>query len=130
MFRDKRTCEAEFFAADIFADGGRLGELEGGLDVVYAGAFFHLFDLPEQEQIAERVAGLLKAETGVMMLGRNVDGGSYTTTSGGRFVQHDKQSWQALWKEVGRATGSQWDVWVEEREVEGVRQMCFCVTRK
>ncbi|KAK3068548.1 hypothetical protein LTR53_013791 [Teratosphaeriaceae sp. CCFEE 6253] len=142
LFRDRGRNQATFFAADIFAPSPQLDALRGTLDVIYAGAFFHLFDRPQQLQIAHRVVGLLAPRPGSLMLGRQVrqlEPGSYEhlTDSGGWVYRHNEQSWRELWEEVGRETGSTWEVSVDLYEISGgenpadtIRLMHFCVRRK
>ncbi|KAK5122370.1 hypothetical protein LTR85_003954 [Meristemomyces frigidus] len=144
LFLDRETCKATFIAADIFVPNAELDALNGKLSVIYAGAFFHLFDRPEQLHLAKRVATLLSSNPGSMVLGRqvgNVTAGRYehATNEGGWMFRHNEQSWKEMWDEAGRETGTQWEASAELRandrfqksghHAEGSRAMHFCVKR-
>lgn len=144
LFLDRETFKSTFIAADIFEPSPQLEAVNGKVSFVYAGAFFHLFDRPEQLQIAKRMASLLSTQPGSMVLGRqvgNVNPGRYEhkTNSDGFMFRHDEQSWKELWEEAGRETDTKWDVWVElvmrsrfmvpGQNQTGARQMNFCVKR-
>lgn len=149
LFRDRDTCKTEFFASNVFQPDEQRDKLNGTISVIYAGAFFHLFDRPEQIAVAKRVVQLLKPEPGTMVLGRqvgNVEPARYEhrTNSGHHMFRHNAESWQQMWDEVGEETGSKWKCWVELREEQrftrmgrssqnrdpaGVRGMRFAVTR-
>lgn len=144
-----------FLAVDAFAPHGPLDALDGQCDVVHAGAFFHLFGLEKQVQVARRVARLLKQGTGArpMVLGRHVGAvvaGEYehATNEGGVMFRHNVASWKEMWEEVGREMGLEFEVEADLREANvfrvveekggrgdqgrgngGTRQLWFCVTR-
>lgn len=145
LFLDKQRCQARFIAADLFEEPEDLMALSGELSIVYAGAFFHLFDRPQQLAVAKLVTKLLKPEAGSMVLGRQV--GSITpgvyehgTNPTSRMFRHDVQTWRDLWTEAGKDIGVDWEVEVElvdaYRDKQNlnfgdatVRQLRFCVTR-
>ncbi|KAL1965928.1 hypothetical protein VTN77DRAFT_5061 [Rasamsonia byssochlamydoides] len=115
LFLDKDKFKAHFIAADIFDDNSDLvKQLTGKVDIIYTGAFFHLFDLEQQLQIARRVVTLLRDKPGVLILGRqvgNVVPGHYPRRSGdGLRYRHDAASWTKLWEQVGEETGTKWKV--------------------
>ncbi|KAK0752835.1 hypothetical protein B0T18DRAFT_451180, partial [Schizothecium vesticola] len=87
LFRDQGRLKARFIEGDFFEEGV-LGELEGGVDYVYAGAFFHLFGLEEQVRAVKRVVKLLRRGGGVVV-GRQSGGlgpmwGRWRGRGGGR----------------------------------------------
>ena len=144
LFLDREKCKSTFIAANIFEPSPELEALNGTISVVYAGAFFHLFDRPQQLQLAKRIAALVTAQPGSMVLGRqvgNVNPGLYehATNENGKMFRHNEQSWKELWEEAGNETGTKWDVWAELRMTrryaklglnqDGARQMHFCVRR-
>jgi hypothetical protein len=115
LFLDKDTFKAHFIAADVFDDDSDLvKQLSGKIDIIYTGAFFHLFDLEEQEKIAKRVVGLLKDKPNTLILGRqvgNLKPGNYQKQSGqGLRYRHDENTWTKLWDKVGEETGTKWKV--------------------
>lgn len=145
LFLDREKCQAKFIAADLFEEPEELMALSGKLSIIYAGAFFHLFDRPQQLAVAKMVTKLLKPEVGSMVLGRQV--GSVTpgvyehgTNPTSRMFRHDEQTWKDLWAEAGRDVGVEWDVEVElvdaYKDIKNlnfgdstVRQLRFCVRR-
>ncbi|KAK1831501.1 hypothetical protein QBC39DRAFT_382376 [Podospora conica] len=134
LFRDRETLGARFVEADVFDGGSELvRELEGRVDFVYAGAFFHLFGLGEQERAVRAVVRLLRGGGGVVV-GRQSGGvggevGEVEGRAGRSWYRHDLESWRGVWERVGRETGTEWRVegGVEEKEyglegVEGVHE--------
>lgn len=115
LFRDQGSCEARFFAADVLEDGAEMKALDGSVDVVCAGSFFHLFPRPKQVQVAARVTRLLKRDCEAVIVGRQVGSitpGLYThdTNQNGGMYRHDADSWRELWDEVGTAAGVKFEV--------------------
>lgn len=145
LFLDRENCKIKFIAADVFSQPEKLMALSGQISIVYAGAFFHLFDRPQQLHVARLITQLLKPEAGSMLLGRQVGSvkpGVYEhgTNPAGRMFRHDDQSWKDLWDEAGQVMGVNWEVESELRDVyrvhvdhrlgdESVRQLRFCVRR-
>lgn len=119
LFRDKERegGKITWHVADIFDDADPAWRNLGGkLSIVYTGSFFHLFDREEQLTVAKRVVSLLKAEPGVLLLGRQVGSEKAGDFDASGYIgekkrfRHDLQSWGKLWEEVGKATGTKWDV--------------------
>ncbi|EMC91143.1 hypothetical protein BAUCODRAFT_80619 [Baudoinia panamericana UAMH 10762] len=145
LFLDRATCPAHFFPADIFHPTTRaLDALAGRINIVNASSLFHLFPRPDQLRLATRLVALLAPRPGSMVLGRqvaNLTAGHYPdrTHDGGVVYRHNERSWQALWDEVGAATGTRWHAWSElwlppryKNTLcgeDGKRQSRFCVTR-
>src|ERR1700759_3774499 len=55
LFKDSGRLQTTFIAADVFDDSSSLTRLAGQMNIIYTGAFFHLFDLEQQEKIAIRI---------------------------------------------------------------------------
>jgi hypothetical protein len=116
LFRDQDKLRTNFIAADVFDDTSRLMELEGKMDIIYAGALFHLFGLEDQKKIATRIVQLLVPHPGSMVCGQqsgNETPGEYGRkgdTSGRKSFRHNPDSWKELWEHVGEITGSKWEV--------------------
>ena len=55
LFKDQDRLQTTFIAADIFDNTSKLTELEGKINIIYTGAFFHLFGLEEQKKIAAKL---------------------------------------------------------------------------
>ncbi|KAK0702361.1 hypothetical protein B0H67DRAFT_637993 [Lasiosphaeris hirsuta] len=116
LFKDEDRLKTIFIAADAFHETSPLTELAGRMNIVYTGAFFHLFSLEDQEKMALRVLQLLAPKPGSLVIGRqsgSEDAGAFTRsgdTSGRTHFRHNVQSWKELWDRVGKADGSRWSV--------------------
>lgn len=118
LFRDKETLKAKFMAADIFDPSSPLVELEGKIDIIYAGSFLHLFNYEQQVAVCKRIVGLLKGKKGSLVLGRqagNAEAGerAHRTNAAQSMFRHNEESFRKMWAEVGEATGTKWKVDVE-----------------
>lgn len=125
LFRDRDTLKSRFLIGDIFDEttGSTFREFDGKVDIIYAASFFHLFNWEDQVGMTERVVRLLTPVEGSLILGRqrgNVNSGEYEhrTNSKATMFRHNEESWKEMWKQVGKATGSLWDVkvWLEKDE--------------
>lgn len=72
FFRDRDTLKSKFIAADIFDPNSALKELDGKIDILYAGSFLHLFGYEQQLEVSIRIAKLLKEKPGSLLVGRQV----------------------------------------------------------
>jgi SAM-dependent methyltransferase len=123
LFRDSSTLQSTFIAADVFDPSSPLKDLEGRIDILYAGSFLHLFDYEQQVKVCKRIIETLRARKGSVVLGRQV--GSviagekvHRTNEAQSMFRHNEESFRKMWVEVGEATGSKWRVEVEMFEVE------------
>lgn len=125
LFGDRDTLKSKFLIGDIFDEttGSAFRELDGKVDIIYAASFFHLFNWEDQFDMTQRVVRLLKPVEGSLILGRqrgNVISGEYEhrTNEKGTMFRHNCKSWKEMWKQVGKATGTSWDVkvWLEKDE--------------
>lgn len=116
LFLDKEKFPNTFFPSDIFDSNSALNKLDGQIDIVYTGSFFHLFDYADQYKIALRVVELLNPKSGSMLIGRqvgNVNPGDYQREGypgEQKRFRHDGKTWAELWRKVGEETGTKWDV--------------------
>lgn len=114
LFKDKDRLKTTFIAADVFDDSSPLTTLAGRMNIIYTGAFFHLFNLEDQEKIALRIIQLLVPQPGSLITGRqsgNKNPGEYSRSSdknARKHFRHNAQSWTELWDRVGKKTGSKW----------------------
>jgi len=114
LFKDKDRLQTTFLTADVFDDSSPLTNLAAQMNIVFVRAFFHLFNLEDQEKIALRIVQLLVLQPGSLVIGRqsgNENPGEYSRsgdTSGRKHFRHNPQSWQELWDRVGQRTGSRW----------------------
>jgi SAM-dependent methyltransferase len=121
LFKDKDRIETKFVAADVFDDSSPLADWSGRMNIIFTGAFFHLFSLEDQERAAMRVLQLLAPKPGSLLVGHHTGHelpGAYARSgdkSGRKHFRHNPQSWKELWDRVGQNTGSKWDVRAELR---------------
>lgn len=111
LFLDRETLEAHFVEADIFDAEGPLTQLEGKMDFVFIGLFLHLFDLEGQLKACERIVSLMKPQIGCLILGQQI--GSLEPgpmAVGSKMLKHNVESFEIMWKEVEKRTGSKWKV--------------------
>ncbi|KAF2239274.1 hypothetical protein EV356DRAFT_502283 [Viridothelium virens] len=146
LFLDKHKFGATFVLADVFDPNSDLKQLDGTIDIIHAASFFHLFDRDTQIKLAKRVIALLKPQKDSLLFGRQVGkveaGETPANSQPGRLLfRHNVETWAELWKQIGRETGTEWQVdseliptWtsglVKERlEAEGIRQHRFTIRR-
>ena len=117
LFLDRDTLKSTFSTADLFHEPSAdlLEKIGGGVDIVNAASFYHLFNWEQQIHLAKNVIRLLKPVRGAMLLGRQVGSitpGEYPQMKkdGTTTYWHDVGSWERLWKEVGEATKTCWTV--------------------
>lgn len=124
-----------FLAADFLDESGGspLVAWEGGVDIVHASMFLHCFELPTQILACKRIVALLKPRPGSLLVGRS---GGVSLSSGGPREEeargslgqiggvkatnylHDVESFRAMWDQVGRESGTKWEVKVDEEEID------------
>jgi SAM-dependent methyltransferase len=114
LFKDKDRLQTTFIAADVFDDTSELTTLADQMNIIYTGAFFHLFNLEEQEKIALRIVQLLVPQPGSLIIGRqsgSENPGEFSRSgdkNARKHFRHNAQSWKELWDRVGEKTGSKW----------------------
>jgi len=116
LFRDQGTLKSKFLAADIFDPASPLAELDGKIDIIYAGSFLHLFGYDQQVAVCKRMVKLLRDREGSVVLGRqggNLVSGEHAHRRGGTVFRHNAESFRKMWEEVGEATGTKWRVELE-----------------
>jgi hypothetical protein len=116
LFRDKDRLQTTFITADVFDNSSPLTQLAGQMNIIYTGAFFHLFNLEEQEKVAVRIVELLVPRPGSLIIGQhsgNENSGEYSRSGesdGPKHFRHNPQSWKEFWDKVGEKTESRWSV--------------------
>jgi SAM-dependent methyltransferase len=118
LFRDVDTLKAKFLTADIFDTESPLKDLEGTIDVIYAGSFLHLFNYEQQVKACKRIVKLLREKEGSVLLGRqigNLEAGEkvHKTNEAQSMFRHNVKSFKKMWEEVGVMKGTKWKVEVE-----------------
>lgn len=123
-----------FVAADFLDESAAspLRAWEGGADVVHASMFLHCFGLPAQVRACRRIVALLRPRAGSLFVGRS--GGVALAAGGPREEEigqslgpigglketnylHDVESFRGMWEQVGRETGTRWEVKVAEEKI-------------
>jgi hypothetical protein len=59
LFLDKDTLKSKFIAADITDSNSALSELDGRINIIYAGPFLHLFSYADQVGVGRDVSFLI-----------------------------------------------------------------------
>ena len=124
LFQDRDSLLSTFIAADILDDSSssspELRELDGQIDIVFAGSFFHVFDWDAQMRISKRLARLMRSVPGSLVFGHHLGHAAPDTyplgLGAGSVYAHDEGSLQRMWTQVGLETESKWRV---EAELEG-----------
>lgn len=115
LFLDKDKLKSKFIAANIFdPDSDLMKQLTNKVDIVHTSAFFHLFNLEDQLQIAKRVINLVRPRPGSLVIGRqvgNINPSSIARRSGsGTRYRHDDASWIKMWEQASQETGTSWKI--------------------
>ncbi|KAI1501345.1 hypothetical protein F5X99DRAFT_382958 [Biscogniauxia marginata] len=129
LFRDKGKLKATLIVGDLLKHGEvgvqdeGLGALDGRMSIVHATSFFHLFAWEDQLRAATRIVRFLDpGDPDVMIFGRHVGTtipGERKGPDGDRRYLHDKETWQKLWDDVGKLTGTSWRAVMEPLEKQG-----------
>lgn len=119
LFRDRDRFRATLLTGDVLAapgsaGSGNLDTLVGKMDVVFASSFLHLWDWADIKAVATRLVAFTSREAGAVVLGRQL--GSLTAgsrsmpTHGVSNYRYNVQSMREFWGEVGKETGTRWEV--------------------
>lgn len=151
LFMDRGQFAARFVAGDVLAGAESLAPLRGQFNMVHTSSFFHLFGWDEQVRLGEAVAAFLRPGVpGCMIFGRQSatvealpvarwreqQDAAEAAGNARRPYRHDLGTWKELWDEVGRRTGTKWEVKNEFSEKEmwnnadGFQAMMMQVTMK
>jgi len=115
FFGDRETLsDATFINADLFdRENEEVCKAVGTFGIVNLGMVLHIWDLEGQIRACQRVVELLRGEKGVMVVGQSVGDvvGKEVSSRGSRVIfKHDVQTFTIMWEEVGRRTGTRWEV--------------------
>lgn len=122
FFNDHDTFQGEFINADLFdRTNTALIPMRGTFSFVHLGMVLHTWDLEAQARACARVVEFLKPEPGVLVVGQAV-GHLHAQETGDKkkIFRHNRESFQALWDDVGRQTGTSWEVRAELDEGLGI----------
>lgn len=146
LFKDRETLKSQFIEADIFDPDSGLKEIDGKIDIIYAGSFLHLFGYEQQVQVCVRIVKLLREKPGSLLVGRqvgHVDAGvmPHRTNPDNKMFRQNVESFKEMWVTVGEMTGTKWKVEASLSTVEygekqkewqndpGLRRIQFSVFR-
>jgi SAM-dependent methyltransferase len=113
LFRDREKLSgATFLSGDMLDAKRQWPELEGSIDYIFANSLLHLFPRPQQLEMACRLASFARDRPGSLIIGRQVGAvvpGEFRALSeGSTYFRHNPESFDALWRDVGRLTGTRW----------------------
>lgn len=123
LYRDKDRLKASFLVGDVFDPSSELGKLDGTVDVIHAGSFFHLFSYEQQIVVAKRIIKLLKPVEGSLLVGRqvgNLNPGALQSSDGRILYRHNEESWAGFWRDVSERTGVKFEV---ESKLEDAKRL-------
>ena len=123
LFQDKGKLKTKFLTADILDPSSAFTQLDGKLDMIWVGSFLHLFGWDDQVNVATRLVQLLRTRKGSVVFGRqagNITPGEipHSANAGGTMYRHDPASFEKLWQEVGKVTGTKWNVKARLEEIK------------
>ncbi|EPS38606.1 hypothetical protein H072_7627 [Dactylellina haptotyla CBS 200.50] len=126
LFNDKDSLKSTFYNGDIFdltsfqlATSGipnpvPFQKLVGDVDILSARSFLHLFGQEQEFKAACQMVEIMKDKEGSIIMGRQVgshEPGFHSISLGRREVfRHNPETWKGLWRRVGEATNTKWDV--------------------
>jgi SAM-dependent methyltransferase len=113
FFGDRDSFRGRFINADLLdRENVEVKEVEGTFGVVQLGMVLHIWDLEGQTRACERVVELLRDEKGVLVVGQSVGNveAKEAPGRGKKIYKHDVGSFERMWAEVGRRTGTKWEV--------------------
>jgi len=79
---------------------------------VQLGMILHIWDLQGQIKACERVVELLSLKPGSLVVGQSVGHATGVEVPGrnGNIFKHGAETFKTMWDEVGRRTGTKWNV--------------------
>lgn len=146
FFNDVETFgQATFIAADLLdRENEEVRKVAGTFGIVNLSMMLHIWDLENQIKACERVVELLRDEKGVLVVGQSVgDLAGKEVGSRGvmRIFKHNVETFEKMWEEVGKRTGTKWKVDATLKVAMGIdsrprnwdepstRRLAFCVER-
>jgi len=117
FFGDADRPPAKFICADVLdTSNADMNALLGTVDIIHVSMVLHVWDWNDQIRACERMVAFLKPQKGSLILGRLV--GRLTAChwrgpAGKPMFKHNVESFHKLWAEVGRRTGTEWEVRAE-----------------
>jgi SAM-dependent methyltransferase len=118
FFGDRDSFQGKFIAADIFDRENEIIKAvqeDGGFNFVQLGMILHIWDMEGQIKACERVVELLAPKPGSLIVGQSVGHitGIETPGKSGKIFKQSAETFKTMWEEVGRRTGTRWEVRAE-----------------
>ena len=112
MYRDSDRFSAHFIEADILYPNEGLKPLMGTMDVIYITHVLHQWDWKDQAKAAGQLVKFSSGK-GAMVVGFQVGSVGEREIKATELAKsdqywHDPGSFQRMWDEVGRETGTEW----------------------
>lgn len=125
--RDGPFRAATFIQADVLdVKKKEVAKVAGSFGIVHLGMVLHIWDLELQTKACERLVELLRDAKGVIIVGQSVGNVAgkevYIPSRGHGIYKHDVDTFAAMWKEVGRRTGTEWIVRAQLDSGLGIKQ--------
>jgi SAM-dependent methyltransferase len=122
LFKDKAIMQSQFIVVDILATPSVPVQLQGKVDFIFAGSFFHLFGWDDQLTLSKRAVEMLKPEAGSMIFGHQLgcveaEEAVVPDVPSGKMYLHNPESFGRFWRIVGEETGTEWKVKIVSNEV-------------
>ena len=115
FFRDADKLPADHFIPADLMDRStpQVKAIEGTMGIVQLGMILHIWDRENQTKACTRVIELLKPEPGSLIVGQSVGhlDGVHSPGRGGKMIfKQNAETFMEMWKEIGEATGTKWEV--------------------
>lgn len=108
LFRDADRLNFDFYARDILNDDADWAPLRGRFDILHLTSFLHIWDWAGQVKAASRLAEFTRS--GTLLVGSQLGsgtGGEFPSLESGQMnFRHNEKTFQELWDEVGKNTGT------------------------
>ncbi|KAI0970119.1 hypothetical protein F4678DRAFT_147832 [Xylaria arbuscula] len=125
QFRDRETLKSTLVPGDLllpdaeYATSEMASTFNGKMTIAHAANFFHLFSWESQLIICERIVAFFRrgvsAQTPAVLFGHHIGSIKPGEVRAGAFrvFMHDQTTFQSLWDEIGKKTGTKWKVSME-----------------
>ena len=112
LFQDRDVMNAHFVKADLLDSNSELRALHSKVDVIYVASVLHLFGWDKQLEATRELVRLSKVNTTVLgcQLGRDEPGERASKWNGNTMFYHNVESFEEMWRIIGKDTGTQWKV--------------------
>ena len=123
LFRDSDKFSFEFQTRDILDDTADWSSLLSRFDFIHMTSFLHIWNWDKQVKAASRVASFSKLGTVIIGSGLgSTESGEFPNLEGyGTNYRQSEQSFERLWAEVGKKSGTNWKVQSTFKKLEATK---------